>query len=117
MCQTSLHTKFQLLIMSFTLDKDSLCFCTLKLIVLKPNSYKCQVWNYNSADWTGLNNALDNAYTIYENINDIVHYWTNLVTKVKSCYNPLRLGTVIVLVSSGKDFVNTPVLYSDRATG
>ena len=24
--------------------------------------------------------------------------------KVKSCYNPLRLGTVIVLVSSGIDF-------------
>ena len=37
-------------------------------------------------------------------------------SKVKSCYNPLRLGTVIVLVSSGIDFVNTPCLYSDRAT-
>ena len=37
-------------------------------------------------------------------------------TKVKSCYNPLRLGTVIVLVASGIDFVNTPRLYSDRAT-
>ena len=36
--------------------------------------------------------------------------------KVKSCYNPLRLGTVIVLVSSGIDFVNTPPLYSDRGT-
>ena len=36
--------------------------------------------------------------------------------KVKSCYNLLRLGTVIVLVSSGIDFVNTPHLYSDRAT-
>ena len=36
--------------------------------------------------------------------------------KVKSCYNPLRLGTVIVLVSSGIDFVNTPRLFSDRAT-
>ena len=36
--------------------------------------------------------------------------------KVKSCYNLLRLGTVIVLVSSGTDFVNTPHLYSDRAT-
>ena len=34
----------------------------------------------------------------------------------KSCYNPLRLGTVIVLISSGIDFVNTPRLYSDRAT-
>ena len=32
--------------------------------------------------------------------------------KVKSCYNPLRLGTVIVLVSSGIDFANTPRLYS-----
>ena len=29
--------------------------------------------------------------------------------KIKSCYNPLRLGTVIVLVSSGIDFVNTHV--------
>ena len=36
--------------------------------------------------------------------------------KVKSCYNPLRLGTVVVLVSSGIDFINTPRLYSDRAT-
>ena len=36
---------------------------------------------------------------------------------VKSLYNPLSLGTVIVLVSSsGIDFVNTPRLYSDRAT-
>ena len=34
----------------------------------------------------------------------------------KSCYNPLRLGTETVLVSSGIDFVNTPRLYSDRAT-
>ena len=43
--------------------------------------------------------------------------------KVKSCYNPLRLGTVIilssslgtviVLISSGIDFINTPCLYSD----
>ena len=37
-------------------------------------------------------------------------------TKVKSCYNPLRLGTVIVLISSGIDFVYTPHLYSDQAT-
>ena len=36
--------------------------------------------------------------------------------KIKSCYNPLRPGTVIILVSSGIDFVNTPRLYSDRAT-
>ena len=36
--------------------------------------------------------------------------------KVKSCYNPLRLETVIVLVSSGIFFVNTPILYSHRAT-
>ena len=34
-------------------------------------------------------------------------------SKVKSCYNSLRIGTVIVLVSSGIDFVNTPRLYSD----
>ena len=39
-----------------------------------------------------------------------------LINKVKSCYNKLRLGTVIALVSSGIDFVNTPRLYSDRAT-
>ena len=44
----------------------------------------------------------------------IAHIFTKV--KVKSCYNPLRLGTVIVLVSSGIDFVNTPRLYSDRAT-
>ena len=36
--------------------------------------------------------------------------------KVKLCYNALRFGTVIVLVSLGIGFVNTPRLYSDRAT-
>ena len=35
--------------------------------------------------------------------------------KVKSCYKPLRLGTVIVLVSSGIDFVNTPRVFSQFA--
>ena len=47
------------------------------------------------------------------------YFWTSSQvskSKVKSCCNPLRLGTVIVLVSSGIDFVNTPRLYSDRAT-
>ena len=43
------------------------------------------------------------------------HYYI-MKGNLKSCYNPLRLGTVIVLVSSGIDFVNTPRLYSDRAT-
>ena len=38
------------------------------------------------------------------------------ISKGKVVFNPLRLGTVIVLVSSGIDFVNTPRLYSDRAT-
>ena len=42
--------------------------------------------------------------------------YCNYHSKVKSCINPLRLGTVIVLVSSGIDCVNTPRLYSDRAT-
>ena len=36
-------------------------------------------------------------------------------SRVKSCYNPLRLGTVLSL-SLQVDFVNTPRLYSDRAT-
>ena len=42
---------------------------------------------------------------------------SGIPTMLKSCYNPLRLETAIVLVSSGIDFVNTPRLYSDRATG
>ena len=74
-------------------------FCRLKLTVVKPNSYKRQVWNYNSADWTGLSNALDNApfdtaYTIYEDINDIVHYWTNLVTSTCAEFIPSRSVTI-----------------------
>ena len=42
--------------------------------------------------------------------------WSHVLalSKVKSCYNPLRLGTVIVLISSGIDFVKTPLLYSDQ---
>ena len=38
-----------------------------------------------------------------------------MLNKIKSCYNWLRRGTIIVPVSSGIDFVNTPHLYSDRA--
>ena len=40
----------------------------------------------------------------------------HIINKVKSCYYPLKLGTVIALVFSGIDFVHTPRLYSDRAT-
>ena len=36
------------------------------------------------------------------------------LVKGKVVYNPLRLGTVVVLISSGIDFVNTPRLYSDE---
>ena len=39
-----------------------------------------------------------------------------MILKSKVVFNPLRLGTVIDLVSSGIDFVNTPRLHSDRAT-
>ena len=46
----------------------------------------------------------------------IPEFTRQILPQLKSCYNPLRLGTVIVLVSSGIDFVNTPRLYSDRAT-
>ena len=52
------------------------------------------------------------AHTVAFSITDL----STLKLKVKSCYNPLRLGTVNVLVSSHIDFVNTPRLYSDRAT-
>ena len=45
-----------------------------------------------------------------------MHLHRDILLNVKSCYNPLRLGTIIVLVSSGIDFVNTPRLYSDRDT-
>ena len=46
----------------------------------------------------------------------LIKYGNMLALKSKVVYNPLRLGAVIVLVSSGIDFVNTPRLYSDRAT-
>ena len=39
-----------------------------------------------------------------------------LTVFIVKCCNPLRLGTVIVFVFSGIDFVNTPRLNTDRAT-
>ena len=63
----------------------------------------CNIFPYNP-------DQCDASKTYISNINSIADI------KVKSCYNPLRLGTVIVLVSSGIDFVNTPRLYSDQAT-
>ena len=57
--------------------------------------------------------SLQNSFKCPRNIPFLT---VHCVVKVKSCYNLLRLGTVIVLVSSGIDFVNTPRLYSDQAT-
>ena len=54
--------------------------------------------------------------SIGNELSQLMYIKAAVLMKVKSCYNPLRLGTVIVLVSSGIDFVNTPRLYSDRAT-
>ena len=57
-----------------------------------------------------------NHSTQTRSLANLTKYPNFVVENVKSCYNPLRLGTVIVLVSSGLDFVNTPRLYGDRAT-
>ena len=44
------------------------------------------------------------------------HRSINPIIKKKSCYNPLRLGTVIVLVSSGIHFCKYST-FVYRATG
>ena len=77
----------------------SVVFCKLLLKVHKPKSFSREIWNFHEADWHGLNGALSNApfdtaYTIYDDINDIVHYWTKLVQLTAREYIPTRVVTI-----------------------
>jgi len=54
-------------------------YCKLKFKVSKPHAFKRQVWDYKSADFNGLNTAFSNApfetaYTIFDDVGDIVNY-------------------------------------------
>ena len=100
------------------------CFACLKPDTgLKPElaraSNQCRASNRQTRASNNHNALQMNVIVILESVSFHKKYQMSCVKEtqckeVKSCYNPLR--TVMVLVSSGIDFENTPRLYSDRAT-
>jgi hypothetical protein len=58
-------------------------FCKLLFTFTKMHAYTRQTWDYKSADFTALNDALtsapwDTAYTIFDDIDDLQMYWETL---------------------------------------
>ena len=73
--------------------------CKLNLNTRAPQMYTREVWNFQQADWSGLNTALtmapfDVAFQLYNDIDDIVHYWVNLVKQMLKEFIPCHIVRV-----------------------
>ena len=62
-------------------------FCRLNIKTHKPTAYSREVWDYKTADFGAINEALSNApfstaFLIYDDINDIVNYTYDLISMI-----------------------------------
>jgi len=83
------------------IDKCHHCptFCKLAISLPKDKPYKRTVWDFNNIDIIGLTQSLttapwDTAYELYDDIDDIEHYWTSLFLDTAKQYIPTRTITV-----------------------
>ncbi len=67
-------------------------FCQLTIKYCKDKPYNREVWNYNRADFEGLNQALENApwnvLEIYDDVNDASDYFTKLLLDTAKAFIP-----------------------------
>lgn len=73
--------------------------CKLAIYLHKEKSYKRFIWDFKNADVTNLNDALSSApwsvaFETFNDIDDIVHYWTSLFLEIATEYIPTREITV-----------------------
>ena len=76
--------------------KRAILYCRFNLNTRAPQMYTREVWNFQQADWSGLNTALtmapfDVAFQLYNDIDDIVHYWVNLVKQMLKEFIPCHI--------------------------
>lgn len=83
------------------IDKCHHCptFCKLAVRLPKDKPYKRTVWDLKNIDIAGLSLALTSApwnvaYDIYDDIDDIEHYWTSLFIDTAKQFIPMRIITV-----------------------
>ncbi|VDI74910.1 Hypothetical predicted protein [Mytilus galloprovincialis] len=74
-------------------------FCKLSLKVSKSRAFQRRVWDYKSADFNSLNTALlnapfDSAYEIFDDVNDIASYTSDLITSACSEFIPNKIVTI-----------------------
>ena len=83
------------------IDKCHHCptFCKLAISIPKDKPYKRTVWDFNNIDIIGLTQALSNApwdtaYELYDDIDELEHYWTTLFLDTAKQFIPTRIITV-----------------------
>jgi hypothetical protein len=74
-------------------------FCKLLFTFTKMHAYTRQTWDYKSADFTALNDALtsapwDTAYTIFDYIDDLQMYWETLFLDLCKSFIPNNTVTI-----------------------
>lgn len=83
------------------IDKCHHCptICKLAITLPKDRPYKRTVWDFKNIDIDALNEALSaapwgTAYEVYDDIDDIEHYWTSLFLDTAKQYIPTRIITI-----------------------
>lgn len=74
-------------------------YCKLNIITSKPITYQREVWDYKTANFDAINEALsnapfDSAFLIFDEIDDIVHYTYELISVI--LHEHIRNKTVVI---------------------
>ena len=77
----------------------SVIFCSLSLTHFKDKSFKRPIWDFNKANFQDLNIALssapwDTAHEVYDSLDDIVSYWSDLFLSTAKDFIPYREVTI-----------------------
>ena len=92
-------------------------YCQLSVKYSKDKPYTREVWNYNRADFKGLNDALMNApwnvMEMYDDVNDSSDYFTELLLKTAKDFIPCN---VVKIDPKDKPWMTTQVkkAFKDR---
>ena len=85
-----------------TSDHSVVC-CRLDVTIENVPSQKRTIWDFKNVKFSALNQALRNAlfdlgYNIFDEVDDVVHYWFHLYKSTVAKFIPNR--TVIVKTNS-----------------
>ena len=89
----------------------SVIFCCFSLSYHKDRAFKRGVWNFNKADFTGLNATLssapwDTAFDVFDSIDDVVSYWSDLFLTTAKEYIPFK---EVIIRPKDKPWITTEI--------